>query len=72
VSYRIDGDTLYIEKYSVSAWGENSEHWQWMPVSTGPASEENLVQLKQEIEQSLQVGTDRSLLVPMPVFRPVN
>jgi hypothetical protein len=56
--YRIDGGTLYVEEYTASAWGDTSEYWQWFPVARGPASEENLSQLKQEIEQSLQSDTD--------------
>jgi len=57
--YRIEDETLYIERYQVTGHGEDSEYWQWFPVGSGPASEESLKQLKQEIERYVEAETNR-------------
>jgi len=48
----VDG-TLEIQRYSCTAYGSESEHWQWFPVAYGEVTDENLTELKQEIKQYL-------------------
>lgn len=52
--YRIRNGNLYVEVYTVTAAGPNTEHWQWFPVASGPADDAHLLQLKREIEQHME------------------
>lgn len=57
--YRIENNSLYIEVYQVTAWGEDSEYWQWFPTGRGPATEEDLEQLRRELERHLDTDDDQ-------------
>lgn len=50
----IDDGNLEIQQYQCTGHGPNAEHWQWFPTGYGEATEENLIQLKQDIEGYLR------------------
>jgi hypothetical protein len=50
----IEDEQLIIQKYNCTGHSEDTEYWQWFPIGYGEITEENLVELKENIENYLQ------------------
>lgn len=64
--FTIRDGQLEIHKYQVTAWGEDSEHWRWYPVSQTPVDDANLTELKEEIERYVESTPDETGDQPDP------